>query len=46
MIPIVMLAGVLIFFGLFPSPLIDLIHTGAMSLMGKISDIGMIMGGF
>ncbi|MFW2501587.1 complex I subunit 4 family protein [Clostridium diolis] len=46
MIPIVMLAGVLIFFGLFPSPLIDLIHSGAMSLMGKISDIGMIMGGF
>ncbi|WP_099716738.1 NADH-quinone oxidoreductase subunit M, partial [Clostridium sp. LS] len=41
MIPIVMLAGVLIFFGLFPSPLIDLIHSGAMSLMGKISDIGM-----
>ncbi|EKQ55821.1 NADH-quinone oxidoreductase subunit M [Clostridium sp. Maddingley MBC34-26] len=46
MIPIVMLAGVLIFFGLIPSPLIDLIHSGAMSLMGKISDIGMIMGGF
>ena len=46
MIPIVMLAGILIFFGLFPSPLIDLIHSGAMSLMGKISDIGMIMGGF
>ncbi|WP_099716736.1 NADH-quinone oxidoreductase subunit M, partial [Clostridium sp. LS] len=41
MIPIVMLAGVLIFFGLIPSPLIDLIHSGAMSLMGKISDIGM-----
>ncbi|WP_297421436.1 NuoM family protein [Clostridium sp.] len=46
MIPIVMLSSVLIFFGLFPSPLIDLIHSGAMSLMGKISDIGMIMGGF
>ncbi|NRY00754.1 NADH-quinone oxidoreductase subunit M [Clostridium beijerinckii] len=46
MVPIVMLASVLIFFGLFPSPLIDLIHSGAMSLMGKISEIGMIMGGF
>ena len=36
MVPIVILAGVLILFGLFPSPLIDLIHNGVIPLMNRL----------
>lgn len=46
MIPIVMLAGVLVFFGLFPSPLIDIIHSGAIPLINRISEAGHIGGVF
>jgi NADH-quinone oxidoreductase subunit M len=42
MIPIVILSGVLIFFGLFPAPLINLIHSGAIPLIKRISEAGLI----
>lgn len=46
MIPIVILSGVLIFFGLFPAPLINLIHSGAIPLIKRISEAGLIGRGF
>jgi len=46
MIPIVMLSGVLIFFGLFPAPLINLIHSGAIPLINKLLEAGFIRGVF
>jgi NADH-quinone oxidoreductase subunit M len=46
MVPIVILSGVLIFFGLFPAPLINLIHSGAIPLIKRISEAGLIGRGF
>jgi NADH-quinone oxidoreductase subunit M len=46
MVPIVMLSGVLIFFGLFPAPLINLIHSGVIPLINKLSEAGLIKGVF
>lgn len=46
MVPIVVLCGVLILFGLFPSPLIDLIDLGVTPLVDKISAAAEIGGIF
>lgn len=46
LVPIVILCGVLILFGLFPSPLIDLINQGVTPLVDKISAAAAIRGVF
>ncbi|GFZ33838.1 NADH dehydrogenase subunit M [Clostridium zeae] len=46
MIPIVMLSFVLVFFGVFPSPLIDIIHSGVIPLINRVSEAVLIKGGF
>lgn len=46
MVPIVILCGILILFGLFPSPLIDLIDLGVAPLVDKISAAAEIGGIF
>lgn len=46
MVPIVVLCGVLILFGLFPSPLIDLIDLGVAPVVDKISTAAEIGGIF
>ncbi|GKU27572.1 NADH dehydrogenase subunit M [Clostridium folliculivorans] len=46
MIPIIMLSSVLIFFGIFPSPLINIIHSGVIPLINRVSETVLMKGGF
>jgi len=46
MVPIVILVGVLILFGIFPSLLVDIINTGIEPLLAKINAAAEIGGIF
>ncbi|MDT8718636.1 NADH-quinone oxidoreductase subunit M [Clostridium sp. 19966] len=46
MIPIVMLSSVLIFFGIFPAPLIDIVQIGVIPLINRLSETVLMRGGF